>query len=97
MTNSKFRPGQIVATPGCLAALAEAGQTPHEFLARHLAADWGELDAEDQALNDAALIDGGRLLSAYRLRGGTKVWVITEAVGDDGQRASTCCLLPAEY
>jgi len=35
---------------------------------------------------------GDRLLSAYRLRDGSKVWIITEA-----DRSSTCILLPEEY
>jgi hypothetical protein len=28
---------------------------------------------------------------------GVKIWIITEAAGDDGNRASTCILLPDEY
>lgn len=95
--NPTFAPGQIVATPGAIAALEEASQTPHELLARHLRGDWGDLDAEDAALNDSALTDGSRLFSAYILKSGTKLWCITEAVGDDGHRASTCLLLPDEY
>lgn len=93
----KFTLGQVVATPGAIAALQEARQTPHELLARHLRGDWGDLDAEDAALNDSALTDGSRLFSAYLLKSGTKVWCITEAVGDDGHRASTCLLLPEDY
>ena len=95
--NPNFAFGQVVATPGALEALAKAGQTPHELLARHLRGDWGDLDAEDAALNDEALKDGSRLLSAYALKTGEKLWVITEAESDDGQRASTCLLLPDEY
>jgi hypothetical protein len=34
-----FSLGQLVATPGALAALAKAGQTPLEFLARHVRGD----------------------------------------------------------
>lgn len=99
MTTSKpkFNLGQVVATPGALEALAKAGQTPHELLARHLRGDWGDLDAEDAALNDESLKDGSRLLSAYALKTGERLWVITEAADDSGHRASTCCLLPAEY
>lgn len=52
---------------------------------------------EDRALNDSALLDGSRLLSAYETRVGAKFWIITEAEGDDGKRASTCCLLPDDY
>jgi hypothetical protein len=39
--------GQMVATPGALRALAEAEQTPLDFLVRHLNGDWGEISPED--------------------------------------------------
>ena len=84
--------GQVVATPGCLEMLSECGQTPDEFLARHVKGDWGELDEEDRQANDDALIDGSRVLSAYRAKNGKKIWIITEH-----DRSSTCCLLPSEY
>jgi hypothetical protein len=93
----KFHPGQIVATPGALGALKESGQQPADFLARHLAGDWGDLDAEDKSLNDLALKDGSRLFSAYHTKLGTKVYVITEAQDDDGNRAATTLLTPDEY
>ena len=48
-------------------------------------------------LNDQALIDGSRLLSAYRLKDGTKLWCITEAVGENDRREATTFLLPEEY
>jgi hypothetical protein len=89
---AKFNLGQLVATPGALQALEEAGQSPAFFLDKHLAGDWGEVDADDRRANDEALITGERLLSAYRTLRGTKIWVITEA-----DRSSTCCLLPSEY
>ncbi len=93
----KFQPGQVVATPGALEALAASGQTPDFFVAKHLNGDWGEVDEDDREANDQALADGSRILSAYRTLRGTKVWVITEAEGDDGSRASTCILLPEDY
>jgi hypothetical protein len=43
------------------------------------------------------LIDGSRLLSAYRTALGEKLWIITEAVDDSGNRAATTILLPSEY
>jgi hypothetical protein len=94
---AKFHPGQIVATPAALEALQDAGQTPSEFLMRHLAGDWGDLDDEDRQLNDAALIDGSRLLSAYVSRKNQRLWIITEAADDNGRRASSCLLLASEY
>jgi hypothetical protein len=93
----KFSLGRLAATPGALEALQESGQTPDFFLARHVAGDWGEVDQEDWALNDQALVDGSRLLSAYRTLKGVKLYVITEATDDDGKRAATTILLPEEY
>ena len=93
----KFEPGQVVATPGCIEALERAEQTPQEFLARHLRLERGELCEDDHHANEMSLMDGSRILSSFRLRTGVKVWVLTEAVGDDGKRASTCLLLPEEY
>lgn len=99
MNTSKpqFALGHVVATPGALEALAESGQTPHELLARHLAGDWGDLDSDDAAMNEAALRDGSRLLSAYALKTGEKLWIITEAADDSGHRAVSTLLLPDEY
>jgi hypothetical protein len=61
------------------------------------AIDWGDLCDEDRQANDLALIDGSRILSAYRTSLGEKIWVITEAVDDAGNRAATTVLLPGEY
>lgn len=93
----KFSLGQLAATPGALEALEDAGQAPAEFLRQHAAGDWGEVSAEDKVLNDQALLDGSRLLSAYRTTKGTKLWIITEAQDDRGHRAATTILLPEEY
>jgi hypothetical protein len=87
-----FPLGQIVATPGALEALNNARQSPVEFLARHAQGDWGEVCAEDRVLNDEAVKDGSRILSAYRTKLEVKIWVITEA-----DRSSTCLLQPDEY
>ncbi len=89
--------GQIVATPGALAALAAAATAPAAFLHRHAAGDWGDLDPHDRAANAAALRDGSRLLSAYTLTAGVTLWIITEAADDDGHRPTTTLLLPKEY
>jgi hypothetical protein len=94
---AKFSLGQIAATPGALEAMKASGQTPDFFLARHQAGDWGEVNEEDRRLNEEALIHGDRLLSAYRTLKGAKLWIITEAVDDNGHRAATTILLPDEY
>ena len=40
---------------GALAALVRASQDAAVLLARHVRGDWGEVDAEDRKLNDAAV------------------------------------------
>lgn len=97
MPNAKFPLGQLSATPGALQAIAKSGQTIDFFLHRHRSGDWGDVCPGDLKLNDAALNNGGRILSAYRTLKGTKLWVITEAADDDGHRAATTILLPEEY
>jgi hypothetical protein len=93
----KFPLGQCLATPGALEALEQSGETPAKFLKRHVAGDWGDVCEEDKAANEASLNDGSRLLSAYRTTKGVKIWIITEACDDSGNRAATTLLKPEEY
>ena len=97
MTRAKFPLGQVVATPGALEALAESGQTPAFFLDQHASGNWGVVDEEDWRLNDEALKDGSRILSAYLTLKGKRLWIITEATDDNGHRPATTLLLPEEY
>ena len=93
----KFSPGQCMATPGVLEALSAAGEVPDTYLDRHVCGDWGDVDQDDKQANEDALLSGDRLLSAYHLSTGVKVWIITEAVGQLGEREVTTLLLPEEY
>jgi hypothetical protein len=97
MKRPLFPLGQIVATPGALEAMAESGQDAAFFIEQHASKNWGLVDAQDWASNDAALIDGSRILSAYRTLKGKKLWIISEATDDQGRRAATTILLPEEY
>lgn len=92
MIEPKFPLGRIVATPGALEAIQEAGQEPAEFLLRHQAGDWGDVCEEDRQENELSLKKGFRLLSVYYTAKGVKLWVITEA-----DRSATTILLPEEY
>jgi hypothetical protein len=87
-----FPLGQVVATPGALDALERAAESAADYLARHASGDWGELDAEDRAANDAALTDGSRILSAYTLGTKERLWIVTEH-----DRSYSTILLPSEY
>lgn len=66
-----------------------------------------DLDAEDQQANEYAVrVSGGRVLTAHVYQGDQaaaepgepiRIYVITEAVGADGARASTCLMFPSDY
>lgn len=88
----RFRPGQVVMTPGASDALAQSNEHPLNYLRRHLMGDWGEVCEEDARSNEEALDEGLRVLSAYRTKQDIKLWVITEA-----DRSVTTLLLPEEY
>ena len=90
-----FLTGQVVATPGALELLNEAGVSAIDFVTRHVYGDWAEMCTEDQLQNLLAVRDGFRVFTSYGV--GTKpdapkVWVITEA-----DRSSTCLLRPEDY
>ena len=87
-----FPLGKIITTPEAWAALERAGQSPLEFLIRHVGNDWGEVCGEDWKINDQSLENGSMLLSAYRTAKQERLWVITQA-----DRRCTTILLPDEY
>ena len=89
---NKFPLGQVVGTPSAVSAIKRAGQEPDFFLNKHVQGDWGTLDAEDKQLNDEALANGDRILSAYKTLLGDAIWIITEA-----DRSTTTILLPDDY
>jgi len=92
VSGALFPLGQVVMTPGAMAALAASDDDPLAFLFRHVSGDWGELDDNDVRENELSVQHGRRVLSVYTLKNGTKIWCITEA-----DRSSTCMLLPSEY
>ncbi len=87
-----FALGQIVMTPGATAAVAATGERPFPSLARHQRGDWAEVSPEDATENDFSVTHGFRILSAYALRDGTRIWGLTEA-----DCSATTMLLPDDY
>jgi hypothetical protein len=86
--------GKVYGTVGAVVAFAKAlDEDLNIYLARDASGgDDGELSESDRQANEHALKHGLRVLSAYTLRTGEKIWIITEA-----DRSSTTTLLPEEY
>jgi len=61
-------------------------------LKSHMTGDWGDLGQGDKKENALSLKKGYRLLSSYKYRDGTRIWIITEA-----DRSATTILFPEEY
>lgn len=93
----KFCSVTVLVTPGIREGFKPLEILP--LLRRHFSGDWGDLDTEDKASNDAALGNGARILSAYSVGGDEerRVWIITDAANDAGRRLATTILLPDEY
>jgi hypothetical protein len=85
----RFSLGQTVITAN--ASLKLATEEVLTALKRHASGDWGDLCPEDSLANDEALLQGGRLFSAYG-QGDSRFWIITKA-----DRSVTTVLLPNDY
>jgi len=87
-----FPLGRTVATPGALALLDHVGVNASTLLSLHQSGDFGDIDEADRVANANALRNYTRILSAYVLRRGLRIWIMTEA-----DRSATTLLLPEEY
>ena len=89
-----FHLGRIVATPGALQALEDAGQNTGTI---HPSPHCGRLGP---GLRRGSTGESGRsqnrraALVRLRTAKGEKLWIITEAADDEGRRAATTILLP---
>ena len=93
--------GRIVFT----AAVSES--VPPEIVAaaisRHIANDWGDIDPDDAAINQEAILDccGDRVMSVYRDLFKQDLWVISYVRNDeymgDPDFCNTTVLFPSDY
>ena len=100
-------PGALAAHP--IPDGTRPGTTPRPFifacLDRHRAGDWGDTgrdkdepwERSDWELNNAAVIDGSRVFSVFYDHEDGKIWIITDATDDAGNRHCTTIMLPEEY
>ena len=85
-----------------VATAAVAAAVPQDviigLLDRLAARDWGDLDGEDKAANDADHSQAeGRLFSSYETEEHGTIWVITEDLRGEGGGPITTVLFPADY
>lgn len=92
LSQPRFRAGKLLMTAGVNDLVQQGELNPVPYLRRHLDGDWGDLCDEDRRSNDAALKNGDRLVSSYRVSDDLKLWIITE-----WDRSVTTLLLPDEY
>jgi hypothetical protein len=84
-----FSLGDIHLTKRAEAELTSRAVTSATLLERYVTGDWSNLSAEDIKANRAAIHDGGRVLSSYRIAPTVRIWIVSEA-----DRASATILLP---
>ena len=84
----RFPIGAVVITPNALDKIPPV----RAAIRRHGQGDWGDLDSHDREENERALKSGGRLLTVYTTRAGTRFYIITVAGRD-----VTTILLPEDY
>jgi hypothetical protein len=92
-----FELGVVYQTKGVKKAFSKLDdpmkENPLFYLSRHVHGDYGEISAEDVEINNQAIEeDDERIMSAYTLSNGIKIWIITET----DKSATTICL-PSEY
>lgn len=94
VNDTKFGLGYITVTLKIAADMDEYSTFKEEIfqcVSMHSSGDWGIVCDEDKQINDDAVRNGGRILSAYETSRG-KIWIITES-----DRTVTTVLFPHEY
>lgn len=86
-----FLLGEIVAIPGTPEALLQANQDAALCLFRHQYGDGSDCCEEDHGENEFSVLNSFQVLSAYVLRTGIRIEIITETDG-----GVTIIRLPAE-
>ena len=90
MQSEYFKLGRLVITTN--AAIRLRQQEVFDALRQYAQCDWGDVVDEDWRMNDEAVKNGDRLVSAYHDSNKEKFYIITEA-----DRSATTVLLPEDY
>lgn len=92
----KFNLGHVVITRGALTFVELHNIDVFALIEQHHNGEWGDLGAHDKALNEAAILNGRRVFSAYETQN-ERIWIITDATDDQGVRTATTIMLPSCY
>lgn len=87
----KFSLGKTFATAAVTAWAEQEKIDLSRYLHQHHCGQWGDLDADDKAANEAALENGSRIFSCFKTND-QKIYIITEA-----NRSMTTLLFASEY
>lgn len=90
--------GKVVATVEAGTYIKDNEIDPSQWLHRHAAQDWGDLDEHDKVMNFMAIHIrfSGRLLSSYNIGDHHKIWVMTYFETEESER-NTMLLFPDDY
>lgn len=89
-----FAPGRIICSSACRTAIKQGGASGLILLYRHITGRWGSIDAEQQAVNEAA-VNGGperEIVSRHTLADGIEIVLITSYVRTPSLRWTEICL-----
>ena len=99
MPEPKFEMGRLVMTTALQHDLEESDTEKgwHDeinlLVSRHLFGDFGDMDEQDTAQNNAGIESGeDRVFSSYTTTKGIRIWIITE-----WDRSITTLLRPEDY
>ncbi len=73
-----FTLGEIVIRPRAALLLQNLAMNPASLFLRHVTGNWGDVSNDQRRVNEEAVREGGRILSAYG-EGIRRIYVITEA------------------
>jgi len=90
MQSEYFKLGRLVITTN--AAIRLRQQEVFDALRQHAQCDWGDISDDDWVMNDEAVKNGDRLVSAYHDSNKEKFYIITKA-----DRSATTVLLTEDY
>lgn len=86
-----FQFGPVSITPAAAELIRMCRQCVDQYLSRHAAGGWTEMDIEEAVSNTEAIANGQRVVSAYQACAGLRLFVVTNS-----DRSATTVQLTSE-